>query len=250
MDHQRMRGGMSKWYFRFEDIAGTKSGLLTAVKPIEVAEWGWRWLCRCECGRTVELYRHHIEQGVFRSCGDDCEVWRTQQRRAGFRGVPRNTRKAPKSSIRAVKVWGRCKERKNVKNTDCVRKLRGWIRAEKKDRAKYGSACNNAGGMAQFDANGNRVLKTQSPLVGLEFDLLFVWSLHSLGVGTPPIYRCLCACGDHCTVNANELISGRRGDCGHRVKEAKRLWKLRKKKRLADMSRKRAPWGRFIGMKR
>jgi hypothetical protein len=214
---------------------GKRYGLLTAIKPIGEGRWGMRWLFACDCGREVELYAHHVLQAGFDRCGDDCEEWRTQQRKAGVKGVPRNTRKAPESANRAVKVKGRRKERAVVKPTSREKKLAGWARAERKYARKFGEKANQ---------------EPTGELKGRDYDLLYVRHMDSFGKGTALRYLCLCSCGNYGSFSAAELIGGRRGDCGHRAKERKRLRSLRKKRRIAAMGRKRAPWARFFGLKR
>jgi hypothetical protein len=72
----------SKIHGRFNDLAGKRFGLLTVERHVETIrqERGrprQLWLCRCECGETVEVYGRRLTQRTMRrpvrSCGH--EAW-------------------------------------------------------------------------------------------------------------------------------------------------------------------------------
>ncbi len=55
-----------------EDLVGKTFGKLTVVKqlPLEPGKkMGRKWLCRCECGNTTELYTKTLKAGIIKSCG-------------------------------------------------------------------------------------------------------------------------------------------------------------------------------------
>lgn len=56
---------------RKRDFTGERFGMLVAIKPLPKKE-GMRdrprWLCRCDCGNTIELYSDNLTHGR-KSCG-------------------------------------------------------------------------------------------------------------------------------------------------------------------------------------
>ncbi len=54
----------------FENLVGKTFGLLTVIEQISSDKHnGRKWLCRCECGNTTELYTKHLTTGIIKSCG-------------------------------------------------------------------------------------------------------------------------------------------------------------------------------------
>lgn len=51
------------------DLTGVRFGRLTAVREAEQIGYTKRWLCRCDCGRTVAVSRQHLRRGSTNSCG-------------------------------------------------------------------------------------------------------------------------------------------------------------------------------------
>lgn len=51
------------------DISGRIFGRLTVVKMIESKNRNMYWLCRCECGREVEVCGRSLRRGRTKSCG-------------------------------------------------------------------------------------------------------------------------------------------------------------------------------------
>ena len=52
------------------DITGRRFGRLVAVRSLGQGEsWQLRWLCRCDCGKTVAVYKNNLVSGHTRSCG-------------------------------------------------------------------------------------------------------------------------------------------------------------------------------------
>ncbi len=55
-----------------EDLVGKTFGRLTVEKQIPSEsgkKMGRKWLCRCECGNTTELYTKILNSGTIKSCG-------------------------------------------------------------------------------------------------------------------------------------------------------------------------------------
>lgn len=53
-----------------KDITGCRFGRLVAVRPLgKSASWQVQWECRCDCGRTVAIYKNNLIAGHTRSCG-------------------------------------------------------------------------------------------------------------------------------------------------------------------------------------
>ena len=52
------------------DITGQRFGRLTAIRRDGIGEcWQAMWLCRCDCGREVRVFKTNLLQGFTRSCG-------------------------------------------------------------------------------------------------------------------------------------------------------------------------------------
>lgn len=54
---------------RFEDITGQVFNRLTVLKYLGVRKDGYRWLCSCACGGTVEVCSAKLKKGKPYSCG-------------------------------------------------------------------------------------------------------------------------------------------------------------------------------------
>jgi hypothetical protein len=54
---------------KFEDLTGQKFNRLSVVKYVGKAKSGQsRWLCRCDCGNTIEAVGSHLKTGNIKSC--------------------------------------------------------------------------------------------------------------------------------------------------------------------------------------
>lgn len=54
----------------FVDLAGRRFGKLTVVKLGERSIKGrYRWTCRCDCGKTTQVFSYNLLNGHTRSCG-------------------------------------------------------------------------------------------------------------------------------------------------------------------------------------
>jgi hypothetical protein len=52
------------------DITGRRFGRLTALRSEGPAScWQIRWVCRCDCGNEVSVFKNHLLSGQTRSCG-------------------------------------------------------------------------------------------------------------------------------------------------------------------------------------
>lgn len=52
------------------DLTGQKFGRLTAIKrDISAPKGRAKWICQCECGNIVSVYRNHLLSGGTKSCG-------------------------------------------------------------------------------------------------------------------------------------------------------------------------------------
>ena len=52
------------------DLTGNRFGRLVVLELHEVAKSrGARWLCKCDCGETVLVYRKELRSGDTQSCG-------------------------------------------------------------------------------------------------------------------------------------------------------------------------------------
>ena len=62
--------GCSRKYNRMKDITGQKFGRLTAIERLEKKEGHcYKWLCKCECGKSTEVSTTRLTHGLVRSCG-------------------------------------------------------------------------------------------------------------------------------------------------------------------------------------
>ena len=56
----------------YRDISGQRFGRLTTLSPVDKKDSkyrGKRWLCSCDCFRTVEVLGKYLVQGRVKSCG-------------------------------------------------------------------------------------------------------------------------------------------------------------------------------------
>ena len=51
-----------------KDLTNQKFGRLTAIKRIK-SKKNAKWLCKCDCGNTVEVYAFNLTRGNTKSCG-------------------------------------------------------------------------------------------------------------------------------------------------------------------------------------
>ena len=52
------------------DLTGRRFGRLTVIrKEGPGACWQQQWLCRCDCGNEVVVFRSNLASGHTRSCG-------------------------------------------------------------------------------------------------------------------------------------------------------------------------------------
>jgi len=54
---------------RREDISGIVFGTLTALSKAPSVKGETKWICRCSCGRTLDVYTKALKRGMTRSCG-------------------------------------------------------------------------------------------------------------------------------------------------------------------------------------
>lgn len=76
------------------DIVGQKFGRLTALEPAPKK----KWLCRCECGRTVLVVRASLLKGGTRSCG-------CLRREVAARGMGPRMRRHGLSHLPECGIW-------------------------------------------------------------------------------------------------------------------------------------------------
>lgn len=53
----------------YKDIAGQRFGKFIVMKRIGVGKFGMVWLCRCDCGKLVEVSSNGLVSGNTKSCG-------------------------------------------------------------------------------------------------------------------------------------------------------------------------------------
>ena len=81
---------MSKHRQKFTDITGKIYGRLTviALANSRARDWKTRWLCRCDCGTTVEIERASLTRGHTKSCGClQIEISKQVNMRHGLKGT-------------------------------------------------------------------------------------------------------------------------------------------------------------------
>lgn len=88
----------------FRDITGMKFGRLTVIKPIFLKHGAVRWICKCDCGKTV-IIKHgcRLVSGHTQSCG--C----LHKEQLIERNKARSTHRAGKT--RLYGVWHAIKQR-------------------------------------------------------------------------------------------------------------------------------------------
>ena len=64
------------------DETGNKYGILTVLKRVPNDKHGKaKWLCRCECGKEIEVLGSSLRKGNTKSCG--CRVLAKEQEEIG-----------------------------------------------------------------------------------------------------------------------------------------------------------------------
>lgn len=53
----------------FIDMTGHRFGRLVVVNRTPATGRGAYWLCACDCGKTAEVFGHHLRKGLTQSCG-------------------------------------------------------------------------------------------------------------------------------------------------------------------------------------
>lgn len=53
----------------FENLVGRKFGRLTVEAPAESSAGGRRWLCRCDCGKSIVVLENNLKRLHTKSCG-------------------------------------------------------------------------------------------------------------------------------------------------------------------------------------
>lgn len=51
-----------------KDLTGEKFGRLTAIQYEKTGN-SLKWICKCECGKTVKAYGYDLQRGRVKSCG-------------------------------------------------------------------------------------------------------------------------------------------------------------------------------------
>ena len=51
------------------DLSGQKFGLLTVLYRVSNYKGRAKWLCKCECGKSVEVFGYNLTRGNSTSCG-------------------------------------------------------------------------------------------------------------------------------------------------------------------------------------
>lgn len=92
-----------------KDLVGQKFGRLTVIAFARIGKrWRARWICRCDCGKEIEVDGSSLKQGNTRSCGClKAEVSRTVRKTHG------------KSRTALYRIWacmiGRCERATDAK---------------------------------------------------------------------------------------------------------------------------------------
>lgn len=56
-----------------KDLTGNRYGRLVVIKRGNNAQNGSvKWICQCDCGKTIEVYRSALQSGLTKSCGCLC----------------------------------------------------------------------------------------------------------------------------------------------------------------------------------
>lgn len=50
---------------KYIDITGIKFGRLTAISR----DYGYKWICVCDCGKTLSVDKNNLRSGHTKSCG-------------------------------------------------------------------------------------------------------------------------------------------------------------------------------------
>ena len=52
-----------------DDLTGRRFGKLTVLELVSKNKHGSHWLCRCDCGNTIVVYKGNLKRGATTSCG-------------------------------------------------------------------------------------------------------------------------------------------------------------------------------------
>lgn len=56
--------------YKVKDLTGQKFGRLTVIERDTSAKKGRsKWICKCDCGKTISVYKNHLTSGHTSSCG-------------------------------------------------------------------------------------------------------------------------------------------------------------------------------------
>ena len=84
----------------FKDISGVRFGRLVAEKPVAQKRYQYIWLCKCDCGKIVEVLGGRLNCGKTTSCG--CLKMELDRTRTVTHG---------KSKSRTYHIWNGIKNR-------------------------------------------------------------------------------------------------------------------------------------------
>jgi len=54
---------------KLDDIVGLKFGRLTVIEIVNKSSKNISYLCKCDCGNIINVYRFNLKNGVTKSCG-------------------------------------------------------------------------------------------------------------------------------------------------------------------------------------
>lgn len=95
----------------FKDLTGQRFGYLTCIEPVKYGYGLYKWLCECDCGRTVSVRGWDLKSGKTRSCGCMSSVLKCETREKTGKESWEN-----RKYDRLYRVWQGMKERCYNKN--------------------------------------------------------------------------------------------------------------------------------------
>lgn len=104
------------------DIAGQRFGRLVAIRRTGARSGHSLWLCRCDCGNTIEVSANSLARERTRSCGCLSDEERAKRAKTAGRARGLQLQKHGEAGTRLYNVWKsirqRCSNPKNASYKD------------------------------------------------------------------------------------------------------------------------------------
>ncbi len=175
------------------DLTGKRVGHLTVISRSRNPRRTSSWLCRCECGNTIELHASTILAGKKTSCGCVHHAAKHPHEDLTGRRFGHLTVISRSSNPKYKSLW-QCL-------CDCGNELSVYSSALLK--GKY-TSCGNC---------HYHLLRAKESMIGKRFHHLTITKIVETEPGTFKLL-CLCDCGEYTLADTMELTYGYKRSCG------------------------------------